>query len=298
MTLDIMMPFYGRIDHFKLAVESVLAQTDDDWRLTIVDDVYPDLSAGEWAKSIDDPRVTYIRNEVNLRPSRNYRKCVTLMQHPFAVIMGCDDLMLPGYVARVQELTTRFPDAAVIQPGVEVVDSDGGVHRPLADRVKALYAPRGTGVRTLAGEEMARSLLRANWTYFPSLAWNVARLRRHEFRLDLDVVQDLAMLLELAKDDGTLVVDDEVVFRYRRHAESVSAVTAPDGSKFAQERVVFGEAARDMEALGWQQAARAAKLHLTSRLHSAADLPKAVVARDAAGFRSLARHTFGGLGVS
>ncbi|MFF2370045.1 glycosyltransferase family 2 protein [Agromyces sp. NPDC058110] len=294
MTLDIMMPFYGRIDHFKLAVRSVLAQTDPDWRLVIVDDVYPDLSAGEWAAAIDDPRVTYLRNEENLRPSRNYRKCVGLMENPFAVIMGCDDLMLPGYVARVNALTARFPNAAVIQPGVEVIDSDGALHRPLADRVKGWYEPRGSGIRVIEGETMARSLLRGNWTYFPSLVWNVERLRRHEFRTDLDVVQDLAMLLELAKDGGSLVVDDDIVFRYRRHAESVSAVTAPDGSKFAQERVVFGEAARDLAALGWHGAARAARLHLTSRLHAAADLPKAVLARDASGFRSLARHTFGG----
>ena len=54
MTLDIMMPFYGRIDHFKLAVQSVLDQTSPDWRLVIVDDVYPDLSAGEWARSSAD----------------------------------------------------------------------------------------------------------------------------------------------------------------------------------------------------------------------------------------------------
>ncbi len=102
------------------------------------------------------------------------------------------------------------------------------------------------------------------------------------------------MLLELAKEGGRLVVDDEVVFQYRRHAQSVSAVTAPDGSKFAQERVVFGEAVRDFTSMGWERAASAARWHLTSRLHSAADLPKAVFARDAKGVGNLARHTFGG----
>src|SRR6476661_2974892 len=99
-----MMPFYGRVDHFKQAVESVLAQTSSDWRLVIVDDVYPDPEPGRWAQALGDPRVTYLRNEVNLRPSRNYQKCVGLMQTEFAVLMGCDDVMLPNYVARVHEL--------------------------------------------------------------------------------------------------------------------------------------------------------------------------------------------------
>lgn len=289
-----MMPFYGRVDHFKLAVQSVLDQDDPNWRLVIVDDVYPDLSAGEWASSLGDSRITYIRNEENLRPSRNYRKCVGLMQSDFAVIMGCDDIMLPRYVSRVRELTRQYPNVSVIQPGVEVIDSDGNIHTPLADRVKRLYLPNGRGVRVLSGEALAVSLLRASWFYFPSLVWNVEHLRRHEFRADLDVTQDIAMLLKLVEDGGSIAIDDEIVFHYRRHAESVSAVTGVDGSKFAQERTVFAEAERAFRAIGWKRAARAARFHLTSRLHSAAALPAAVRAGDHDGRRNILRHTFGG----
>ncbi|MFB6609592.1 glycosyltransferase [Agromyces sp. NPDC056379] len=294
MTIDIMMPFYGRIDHFKLAVESVLAQTSDDWRLVILDDVYPDLSAGEWAAAIDDPRVTYIRNEVNLRPSGNYRKAVTLMQTEFAVIMGCDDIMHPRYVERVSELIARFPDADVIQPGVDVIDEDGHPHRPLADRVKRVYRPRGTRPREVSGEELALGLLRGNWTYFPSLCWRVTELSEHGFRLDLDVVQDLAMLLDITTNGGSLVVDEDVVFSYRRHSGSVSAKTGPDGSKFAQERQLFGDADRAMRARGWNRAARAARVHLSSRLNALNEVPKAVRARSLDGGKALARHVFGG----
>lgn len=294
MTIDIMMPFYGRIDHFKLAVESVLAQTSDDWRLVILDDVYPDLSAGEWAAAIDDPRVTYLRNEVNLRPSGNYVKAVTLMQTEFAVIMGCDDIMHPRYVERVSELIAQFPTADVIQPGVEVIDEDGNAHRPLADRVKAVYRPRGDGARQVSGEELALGLLRGNWTYFPSLCWRVSELAEHGFRLDLDVVQDLAMLTDITANGGSLVLDDDVVFSYRRHSGSVSAKTGPDGSKFAQERQLFGDASRVMRALGWNRAARAADLHLSSRLNALNEVPKALRARSLAGTKSLARHVFGG----
>ncbi|QTX05267.1 glycosyltransferase family 2 protein [Agromyces archimandritae] len=290
MTLDIMMPFYGRIDHLKLAVESVLHQSEPDWRLVVVDDVYPDLAAGRWVQAIADPRVTYVRNTENLRPSRNYRKCVGLADTEFVTIMGCDDVMLPGYVARVRELIAAHPEATVIQPGVEVIDGEGTVYQPLADRVKRWYAPRGSGVRTLTGETMARSLIRGNWTYFPSLCWRTDVLRRSPFRLDLDVVQDLAMLIEIAEDGGTLLVDDRIVFRYRRHAASVSAVTGPDGSKFAQERVLFREAAAAFRERGWKRAARSADLHLSSRLNAATELPHA---RTAAGRRSLARHVFG-----
>lgn len=293
MTIDIMMPFYGRIDHFQEAVRSVLAQDDERWRLVIVDDVYPDVSAGEWAKAIDDPRVEYHRNEVNLRPSLNYRKCVGMMQTDYAVIMGCDDVMLPGYVARLHQLIEQHPGVALLQPGVRVIDDTGDVHEPMADRVKGWYRPPADPPVELGGDRLARSLLRANWTYFPSLCWRVEELRSREFRADLDVVQDLAMILDIVMSGGTLVLDEQVVFEYRRHAGSVSAVTGPDGTKFAQERILFAEMRDAMRSRGWGPASRAARWHTTSRLNALSELPSAARLRDSDGLRSLVRHAFG-----
>lgn len=294
MTLDIMMPFYGSFDHFRAAVESVRAQSDPDWRLVVVDDVYPDLAPGEWLVGLGDPRISYIRNEHNLRPSRNYNKCITLMQSDFAVLMGCDDVMLPNYVGRVKELIARFPNAGVIQPGVSVIDENGAPSRPLADRVKAIYRFNGSGAREYRGEQLATSLLRGNWTYFPSLVWNVQELRKRDFRTDLDVVQDLAMLLEITKGGGSLVLDDVEVFNYRRHSASVSAVTGPDGSKFAQELTLFRETSTACTALGWPKAARAARRHFTSRLNALTEVPAAIRAKNSAGRSALLRHVFTG----
>lgn len=287
------MPFYGGFDHLRAAVESVLAQRDPDWRLVVIDDVYPDLAPGEWVRSIDDARVEYIRNEENLRPSRNYRKAVSLARTPHMVMMGCDDVMLPDYVGRIRGLLARYPGVDIVQPGVEVIDQDGSVHRPIGDRVKSVLRPGGTGPRELSGERLARSLLGGNWTYFPSLVWRTEALGRHGFRVDLDVVQDLAMLLDITLDGGRMVVDDDVVFAYRRHSTSVSAVTGPDGTKFAQERELFEEFEARCTQLGWDRAAGAARRHWSSRLSAVTELPAALRARDAAGRESLLRHVFG-----
>lgn len=287
--LDIMMPFYGSFEHLQQAVTSVLTQSDPNWRLTVVDDVYPDLAPGEWVQAIEDPRVSYLRNEENLRPSRNYNKCVGLAKSEFVVIMGCDDVMLPGYVARVRELIAQFPDADIVQPGVSIIDENGHPSRPLADRVKAWYRFGGTGARQFRGERLALSLLRGNWTYFPSLVWRTSRLTGG-FRTDLDVVQDLAMLFEITSTGGSLVLDDQVVFNYRRHSRSVSAVTGPDGSKFRQERTLFYEAAAVCRELGWPRAAKAATRHVTSRLNALTELPGAVATGNTVGRRTLVRH--------
>jgi glycosyltransferase involved in cell wall biosynthesis len=293
VTLDIMMPFYGRFDHLREAVQSVLAQNDPDWRLVVVDDVYPDPAPGEWVAAIDDPRVHYRRNAVNLGVGGNFRECVRLIDNERAVLMGCDDRMHPGYVARVGELAGRHPDVSIIQPGVDVIDAEGAVHRPLADRVKDLLRFRATGPRIYAGERLATSLLRGNWAYFPSVAWRSEELRRFGFREGFEVVQDLALMIDIIEAGGSMLVDDEVCFSYRRHGTSVSAVTGPDGAKFAEERALFDEAADRMRALGWNRAARAARRHLTSRLNALSELPSALRAHDPIGRRALLRHVFG-----
>jgi hypothetical protein len=292
--LDIVMPFWGDPGQFRLAVESVLAQDADGWHLTILDDAYPDPAPGEWAASLVDPRVTFLRSPENRGVNGSFREAVRLAEAPYTVIMGCDDVMLPGYGRRIRELTRAYPAAAYLQPGVEVIDAEGRVTRPLADRVKSALRPRLDGrPRQLGGEALAASLLRANWTYFPSIAWRTDALKRFDFRPDYEVVLDLALQIEIIESGGTMVLDDVPAFRYRRHAASVSSWRAAEGSRFAEERRYLVEAAAGMRQRGWPRAARAAALRATSRLNALSVLPRALSARDRTGTRSLLRHGLG-----
>jgi glycosyltransferase involved in cell wall biosynthesis len=292
MTLDIMMPFYGDPEQFRAAVASVLAQTDPDWRLTIVDDVYPDTGPGHWAESIGDSRVVYLRNPTNLGVAGNFQRCIDEMTEPYGVIMGCDDIMRPGYVARMAALVKRFPEASYLQPGVEVIGTSGTVYTPLADRVKRMCRVRGQHPAQYSGEGITASLVRGNWTYFPSICWKTDVLKRTGFRPDYEVVLDLALQMEILMGGGRMVVDDDVVFSYRRHDASVSSGGAHDGTRFVEERDYFRELHRSLNALGWRSAARAARLHLTSRLNAASQLPRAIRMRDGRGLVTLSRHVF------
>jgi len=291
--LDIVMPFYGRVDHFEAAVASVLAQTDPHWRLIVIDDVYPDRAPGEWVQAIGDPRITYLRNAKNLGVNGNFRKSLAMMTADYGVIVGCDDIMRPEYVARVRELSVRFPGAAIIQPGVETIDEDGRASRSLADRVKAAYRPRGAQPRELGGEFLVASLLRGNWAYFPSIAWNVSAAKAIGFRDDFEIVLDLALMLDLIVDGGTMVLDDRPVFDYRRHSASASSASAVDGTRFIEERDISLEMAALAQSRGWKRAARVARLHALSRLNALSVLPSAVRARDRAGIRAILAHVAG-----
>lgn len=299
ISVDVMLPRYGRLDLVQDTVRSVLAQDDPHWRLTVVDDSgeLPDDGLGAWCAALDEPRVRYRRNERNLGLNRNFQECVSLVEHELAVIIGADDLMLPGYVGTVRRAHAAFPDAAIIQPAVDVVDEHGAPARTLVDLVKRLvYAPRVAGPTVLGGEDLAVSLLRGNWLYFPAICWRSGPLRRTGFREGLSVVLDLALVLDLVLDGESLLVEPTPAFRYRRHRASVSSAHAADGRRFTEERAFFRQTADRMAARGWPRAARTARHHLSSRINALTRLPLALRHRRSDGVRTLARHAFGGGG--
>ena len=87
-----------------------------------------------------------------------------------------------------------------------------------------------------------------------------------------------------------MVVSDKIVFQYRRHLASDSSIKALNGARFVEEAQLFADLAKEFSGMGWNKAARAAKLHLTSRLHSLTLIPKALKAKVT--IAPLVKHTF------
>ncbi|MEZ0092072.1 glycosyltransferase family 2 protein [Streptacidiphilus sp. EB129] len=289
---DIMLPYYGDVALMQGAVRSVLAQSDPDWRLTVIDDGR-EPGVPEWFAALGDDRVRYQRNPENLGITRNFQKCVDLLELERAVIMGCDDLLHPHYLATVRSLLERHPGIGMVQPGVEVIDGTGLVVDGLADKVKKrLYAPSVDGSRVMGGEELAASVLRGNWLYFPSICWRSDAVKPVNFRDGLSVIQDLALVIDLLQAGEQMVVDTEVVFQYRRHAISESSVQAFSGTRFTEAERYFHEVAERLDAQGWPKAARAARFHSASRLHALTMLPGALRRGGVDGVRTLASHAF------
>lgn len=294
--IDVMIPAYGDGPLLREAIASVLAQDSDRWRLTVIDDGLHDAGLEAYLRGLADPRVEYRCNPVNLGINRNFQRCLEEARADLVVVMGADDRLLPSYVRTVLAADAEHPLAAWLHPGVRVIDDTGTVVTPLVDRIKARIAPRVHGARVLGGEQLAASLLRGDWMYFPSVAFRRELAVRHGFREGYDVVLDLDLFMRLLLDGGQAVFLDHVCFEYRRHAASVSSAEAVSGDRFDEELRYYVEVREAALAAGWPRAARAATLHLTSRLHALALAPAASRARDTALLRRLLRHAFGPTG--
>lgn len=266
--VEIFMPFYGDIGQFKEAVYSVLRQRDPIWKLTVIDDQYGSPEPRNFIETLNDGRITFLENAVNLGVSRNFQKCVDLAQADYMTVMGCDDVLLPDYVGHMKEIIHTNPGVAFIQPGVDVIDEAGETYLPLGDVIKSKLRKSLKENSLHSGQPVFSSLLLGCWTYFPSICWKSSFLKAITFRSDYSIVLDLAMQLEILAAGGSLYLDNLIVFQYRRHRNSVSMVGAADGQRFLEESKLFTEYSLWAKSRSWSKARRAARLHITSRMNA------------------------------
>lgn len=262
-SLDIFIPYWGDPQLLKIAIQSVFKQTNKNWHLTVVDDCYPDKMAEKFCKNIQDKRFSYIRNKNNLGITNNFNKCLKLAKSKYILFMGCDDELLPHYVERA---LTSIGDADFYQPSVGVINSEGKNSLPISDLVKKIIQPKKSGI--YQGEKLASSLCKGNWLYFPSIMWKKEVVSKYGFNNDLSIVQDVYLELSIIKDGGSVYFDREVSFNYRRHSKSLSSLSKKsDGKRFTEEEEVYNNFAKIFQRIGWPQASRNARYHVTSRLH-------------------------------
>lgn len=263
--VDILLTFWGDVELLKKAVESVLAQTEPDWRLLVFDDCYPSKEPAEYFAKLKDERVVYHRHKKNIGITNNFNHALNSATARYCTLLGCDDIMLPNYL---EIALAHIGKADFYQPGVAVIDAHGNTYLPLADRIKRILQPRKSG--EYQGERLAASLCTGNWLYFPSIVWKTKTIKKYGFNPKYKIAEDVVLELDIIKDGGVLAFDKTITFQYRRFASSLSSVEKTKGGvRFGEEDEVYDHFADEFRERGWKRATRAAAWRVTSRLHRA-----------------------------
>lgn len=131
MLVSFVMPAY-KAQFLYDAIASVVAQTNPDWELVIVDDCSP-----EDLKSIvdmfDDGRIRYLRNESNLGRDnlvRQWNHSVSMANGEWIVLAADDDLYDSRFLDECLALIEKYPAVDLVRSRVLQVDEVG---RPLWD---------------------------------------------------------------------------------------------------------------------------------------------------------------------
>lgn len=264
--VHVLVPAYGESPYLDASLTSVLSAGDPEVRLTVVDDGTPSDAVERRCRPFGSS-VEYVRFPENRGVAGAFQACAELSRGKYTMLMGSDDVMLPGYPAELRRLAEDLGSAEMLTTGVTVVDANGAEVRPLPDRVKSLLTPRGAHPRLLSGDHLVAGLLTGNWLYFPAIAWRTDVLQAHGFRPDMETALDLDLELRVLFAGGSIARSPARAFQYRRHWHSVSSRTALGGERFVEEQELYRWAGGRARELGWRRSAVAARLQVTSRLH-------------------------------
>lgn len=127
--MSVCIPTYNYGHFLAQAVESVLAQTFEDFELLVLDDASSDDTDAVMAQYAGDPRVTYVRNEHNVGLFANFNSCAQRTSGRYLKFLCADDWLHEDFLADTVDLLERNPDAALATTAGYRVDEGG---KPLA----------------------------------------------------------------------------------------------------------------------------------------------------------------------
>lgn len=124
--ISIILPTHNRADLLPGAVESVLAQTMEDWELLLVDDGSTD-DTPEVIRAFtkQDPRIRSFRNDPNIRLPRALNRGFAEARGEFLTWTSDDNLYYPHALATLFAALESDPKAGLAYSSMALIDEDG-----------------------------------------------------------------------------------------------------------------------------------------------------------------------------
>ena len=259
------VPLYNASRYLPVALDALRAQDHPDFEIVISDNASTDDTWEICQRyAAVDPRIRLWRNDRNLGGHANFAKVVELARGELFKWAAYDDICLPSYVsACVRALDAAGPRAVLAYPKTLLIDEDGAVIGPYADKLD-LRDPRA-------------------WKRLAGLANNISLCHAHFGVFRLDALRRTGLIRPFLSSDYTLMAEiaaigeihevPEALFLRRVHGASTrqsggsaaAAVTwfAPNGAR---------EAARSPRATMLRQTVRALRAHPGAGANAAAFL--------------------------
>lgn len=107
-------------------MQSVLDQEGVDVRAIIVDDASTDDTAQiAKALAVEDSRVIFLRNEVNLRQIATYNRGLERTDADYVLLLSADDYLVPGALTRAADVLDAHPNVGLLFGRASALMEDG-----------------------------------------------------------------------------------------------------------------------------------------------------------------------------
>jgi glycosyltransferase involved in cell wall biosynthesis len=122
--VSIAIPAFNAAPFLGATIESVLAQSFQDWQLVVVDNASTD-ETGDIAASYDDPRISIVTNDETLALVDNWNRAVAATNAPLVKLLCADDLLRPDCLALQVPLLDARPEVSLVSGRRGVIGVDG-----------------------------------------------------------------------------------------------------------------------------------------------------------------------------
>jgi glycosyltransferase involved in cell wall biosynthesis len=219
--VTVCIPTYARTRWLGEAIESVLAQTFEDFVLLIGDDATPGDAVRPVVEAYDDPRIRFVRFEENAGIVGNFNRLLELSQTDYVLQIGDDDVIHPELLAETVAALDRDPRVGLVHTRFDLIDDDGAVLEADTD---------WTGGLTGDAVEPGRVFLRESMLHSCRVCASTALLRRSAvppwgFRESDSPPFDFGCWLEMTRDSCFAFIARSLC-RYRVHERSFTSASA------------------------------------------------------------------------
>lgn len=228
--VSILVPVYNREKMIAETLKSALAQSYRNVEIIVVDNASQDCTWQVIQKfAAQDGRIKAFRNETNIGPVKNWRKCIDMATGVYGKILWSDDLIAPDYLVKC--LSIFDEETAFVYSGVKIFTRvpENGI---------PYYFIGPTGYKE-SSEYIARALLDNNVPVSPGCAvFRLEDLRKNlwvdiENKVNSDfamhaIGNDLLLFLLTAKGYKKFGFVAEPLSFFRAHPGSIS-MSSNDG---------------------------------------------------------------------
>lgn len=205
-SVTVLMPVYNAERYLNEAIDSILSQSFDDFEFLIIDDGSTDNSA-TIIQDYRDPRIRFVRNEVNMGISKTLNLGISLAQNELIARMDADDVSHPQRLKKQHQYMVNNRSCAMLSSWANVMSEEGRFIR----------------MERFPSDFHAYNLTFECWIYHPTVMYRKsAVIAVGGYSMPYSEDYDLFWKLSIRYPIATLM---EPLLDYRLSATSLNAVT-------------------------------------------------------------------------
>ncbi|MES2960901.1 MAG: glycosyltransferase [Pseudomonadota bacterium] len=136
--ITVIIPSYNHADYIGSTIESILAQTENNFELLIIDDLSSDNSL-EIIKKFQDPRIKLITLQKNIGMCQTSNIGIEQAKGKYISIIASDDVMLPNNLQDKINFLEKNPAYGAVFSRVEAIDENGDILYKKTKKFKKLF---------------------------------------------------------------------------------------------------------------------------------------------------------------